>query len=184
MQQEGIVAILGRRNPEVEPMEFVGLRIETIAPCLRRERRIGHGKIERHQTVAVLEIRRGQGVVLPDFRRGAVVQNHVHLGQRGCGVVHFLPVNGDAVRSFGGSLEQQRTGTTGGVVNRLLAAPGPGHADDLGHDERDFGRRVKLAFGFAGFRGEMPHQVFVCVAKNIVSFSTVPAKIERGCVEN
>src|SRR5438128_6201948 len=47
-------------------MKFVGLRIETVAPCLRRERWIGHGEIERHQTVAILEIRRGQGPIWLD----------------------------------------------------------------------------------------------------------------------
>ena len=47
MQQEGIVAILGRRNPVIESMKFVGLRIEPIGPRLGGERRIRGSKVAR-----------------------------------------------------------------------------------------------------------------------------------------
>ena len=93
VQQEGVVAVLGRRDAVVEAAEQVVGRVETVAPGLGGERRIGDREVEGLEAaVGILEVRAGQGVVLPDFCRRAVVQDHVHLRQRRGGVVHFLPV--------------------------------------------------------------------------------------------
>ncbi|MNC37074.1 hypothetical protein D3C75_856270 [compost metagenome] len=93
-------------------------------------------------------MRRGQGVVLPDFRRWAVMQDHVHLGQGAGGVVHFLAVNGqvEAGGAFGFvvGFEQQRAGAAGRVVDALLTVGSASQADNLGHDPRDFCWGVKL----------------------------------------
>ena len=58
---------------------------------------------------------------------------------------------------------------------RLRAA----HADDLGHDARDFRRGVELALALAGFGGEVAHQVFVGIAQQVVALGAVAAEIER-----
>ena len=93
-------------------------------------------------------MRTGERVVLPDFRRGAVVQDHVHPGERRGGVVHLLPVEGqvEAGRALGFivGLKQQGAGAAGRVIDGLVGALGAADADDLGHDAGDFGRGVEL----------------------------------------
>ena len=130
----------------------------------------------------ILEMRIGKGVVLPDFRRGTVVQDHVHLRQGGGGVVHFLPVNRQVVAGgalgFVVGLEQQRAGPARGIVNGLAGAGGAADADDLGHDARNFRRGVELALALAGLGGEVAHQVFVGVAQQIVALGPVGSKIQ------
>ena len=44
--------------------------------------------------IPILKIGGGEGVAPPDFGGGTVVQDHVHLGERGGGIVHLLPVDG------------------------------------------------------------------------------------------
>ena len=83
VQQIGVVALLaGRRAEGLEAVVGIVERIEAGAPALVRERRIGDDVIEGLERVAVLELGIGQRVALHDERRGVVVQDHVHAGQR------------------------------------------------------------------------------------------------------
>ncbi len=119
-----IVAVLLWWNTEREAtIEVVG-GVEAGAPRLERERWISNNKVERLEApIGLLEIRTSENIVLPDFRRGAVVKDHVHLGQGRGGVVHFLSIERQVEPrlslSFVVSLEQQRAGTAGGIVDRL-----------------------------------------------------------------
>jgi hypothetical protein len=119
---------------------------------------------------------------------GAVVQDHVHPRQSGRGVVHLLPVERqvEARAAFGlvVRLEQQRAGAAGGVVDGLAGGLGVAHADQPGHDARDFRRRVELALALARFRGEVPHQVFVGVAQQVIAVGVVATEVQRRSVED
>jgi hypothetical protein len=80
-------------GPLEQRLELVGLGMEAVAPRLGGERRIRDHEVEGLEAaIGALEVRAGEAVVLPDFRRWAVVQDHVHPGQRLGGVVHLLPV--------------------------------------------------------------------------------------------
>ena len=105
------------------------------------------------------------------------VQDHVHPRQRPGRVVHLLAVDRDVVCLVGG-LEQQRAGTAGGVVDGLVRARAGADADHLCHDARDFGRRVELPLALARLGGEMPHQVLVGVAQQVVASGAVGAEVE------
>ena len=189
VQEKGVVAVLLRRNAEREAAVQVIGRIEAVAPGFGGEREIGDDEVEGLEAaVGCLEVRAGEGVVLPDLRRGAVVEDHVHPGQRGGGVVHFLPVEGEveagAALGLVVRLEQQRAGAAGGVVDGLAGGLGAADADDLGHDAGDFRRRVELPLALARLGGEVPHQVFVGVAEQVVAFGAVAAEVERRGVED
>ena len=189
VQQKGVVAIFLRRDAEGETtIEVVG-RIEAVAPRLGGERGIGDGKIEGlERAVGLLEIRSGKRVVLPDFRRGAIVEDHVHPGERLGGVVHFLAVDGEVqpLRALGFvvGLEKQRTGTARGVVDGLAGAGRAADADDLGHDARNLRRGVKLALALARLGGEVAHQVFIGVAQKVIAFGAIAPEIKGWRVEN
>ena len=51
-------------------------------------------------------------------------------------------------------------------------------ADHLGQDPRDLGRRVELALALAGLGGEVPHQVLVGVAEQVVALGADAAEVE------
>ena len=51
-------------------------------------------------------------------------------------------------------------------------------ADDLGQDAGDLGRGVELALGLAGLGGEVPHQVLVGVAEQVVALGAAAAEVE------
>ena len=113
------------------------------------------------------------------------MQDHVHPGQSGSSRVLLLAVETDRFSRFISDLEQQRTGAAGRVVG------GGGRAavfwtdpNDFGDDPADFGRRIELAFAFAALGGEMPHQVFICITKNIVAIGAVFAEIQRFIFKN
>lgn len=189
VQEEGVVAVFLRRNAIAETVVLILCRVEAIAPGLGGERRVGDDKVEQLElTHRVFEMRRGQGVVLPDFRRGAVVQDHVHLGQGAGGVIHFLTVDGQV--EAGGTLgfvvgfEQQRARTAGRVVDALLAVSSTCQADDLGHDPRHLGWGIELPLALAGLGGEMAHQVFVGITQDVVTLGAVAAEIEPWRVED
>ncbi len=189
VQQEGIVAVLLRRDAELEAAIQVIGRIEAVAPGLGGERKIGDDEVEGLEAaVRRLEVRAGEGVVLPDLRRRAVVEDHVHPGQRGGGVVHFLPVEREVeagvALGFVVGLQEQRTGATGGIVDGLAGALGAADADDLGHDAGDLRRGVELPLALARLGGEVAHEVFVGVAEQVVALGAVAAKVERRVVED
>ena len=81
-------------------------------------------------------------------------------------------------------LEQERARAAGRVVDGLLARRRGADADDLGHDPRHLGRRVELALALATLGGEVPHQVLVGVAEQVVALGAVAAKVERRAVED
>lgn len=179
MQQEGVIAVLGGRDAILETVELVVRGVEAIRPGFRGERRIGDSEVERlERVVGVLEVRIGQGVSTPEIGGRMSVKDHVHPGQRPSGVVVFLAVDGDAARRFIGRLEKQRAGATRRVVDRLVLGRLGADSDDLGHDAGDFGRRIELALALAGLRGEVPHQVLVGIAEQVVAFGTVSPKVE------
>ena len=51
-------------------------------------------------------------------------------------------------------------------------------ADDLRHDATDFGGRVELTLALAALGSEVPHQVFVGIAEDVVALGAVLGKIE------
>ena len=82
-------------------------------------------------------------------------------------------------------LQQQRAGAAGGVVD----GGGAGglrvaDADDLRDDAADLGGRVELALALAALGGEVPHQVFVGVAQDVVAVGAVLGEVERLVLED
>ena len=57
-------------------------------------------------------------------------------------------------------------------------------ADDLRHDAADLGGRVELALALAALGGEVPHQVFVGVAEDVVAFGAVLGEVEGRVLED
>jgi hypothetical protein len=56
--------------------------------------------------------------------------------------------------------------------------------DDLRHDAADFGRRVELSLALATLGGEVPHQVFVGVAEDVVALRAILREVERRVLED
>ena len=153
--------------------------VEAVGPRLGREGRIGDGEVERPQAAAgAAELRGGQRVAAPQLGRRVAVQDHVHPRQRPGGDVHLLAVDADAVRGPVGRLQQQRPGAAGRVVDGLVGAGAGADADHLRHDPRDLGRRVELPLALARLGGEVPHQVLVGVAQQVVAPGAVGAEVE------
>ena len=185
VQQEGVVAILGRRNAVLEAaIQIVG-RIEAVAPGLGGKREIGHHEVEGLEAAVRADpMRAGERVALPDLRRRVVVQDHVHLGQGGGGVVHLLAVDRHTRGRFVGHLQQQRAGTARGIVCRLILTPGLGDANDLGDDAGHLRRREELALALARLRREVAHEVLIRIAQEIVALGAVLAEVEAGVLED
>ena len=136
MQQEGVVAVLRRRDAVVEAPEGVVRGVEAVRPRLGREGRIGDREVERPQAAAgVAELGGGQRVAAPQVGGRVAVQDHVHPRQRPGGVVHLLAVDADAVRRPVGRLQQQRAGAASGVVQGLV---GPRAGADADHRAMTF----------------------------------------------
>ncbi|MCY1423317.1 hypothetical protein D9M71_390260 [compost metagenome] len=181
VQQIGVVALLGGRNAPAKALIEVILRGEAGTPGL-----VGKGWICDHVVVGcqqsivllVFEFGRGQGVAGEDVGRGEVVQDHVHPRQAGGGDVLLLPFQGDFIDCFSGNFQQQRAGAAGRVVGGGSSLGVVGRdADDLGDDSADFRRRVELALTLARILGEMAHQVFVGVAKDVIVLGAVLREI-------
>ena len=186
VQQVGVVALLGRRHAErPEPVERVVRRVEAGAPPLVRERRVGDDVVELFERIAVLELRVGERVPLVDERLRVVVEDHVHAGQAARRRVLLLSVEGQLGAGLVGHFQEQRAGPASRVIDgRVRAGPGGADAEDLGNDAADFGGRVELAFTLAALGGEVPHQVFVGVAKDVVAVATVPGEVESFVLED
>lgn len=116
------------------------------------------------------------------------MEDHVHARQRGGGVVHFLPVEREveagAVLRLIVRLEQQRRRAAGGIVDGLAGAFRTADADDHRDDAGDFRRAEELPLALARLDGEVPHEVFVGVAQQVVPLGAVAPEIERGIVED
>ena len=57
-------------------------------------------------------------------------------------------------------------------------------AKDQRDDAADLGGGVELALALAALRGEVPHQVFVGIAQDVVAFGAVLAEIQAGGFED
>src|SRR5262245_44763644 len=95
VQEIGVIALLAGRDTVLETLPGVMLGIEPGIPAFVAEGRISADVVEGLERVSVEVERVGDGVALPDFRRGVVVQDHVHSGKASGGVVFLLPVEGD-----------------------------------------------------------------------------------------
>src|SRR6266699_2822446 len=100
VQQKSVVAIFPGWHAVFKTLIQIVNRVKAIAPCLIGEGRIGYDEVEGLEILilwliaaALLKVRIGERIVLPDFGGGVVVQDHVHLSQSGGSVVHFLPVD-------------------------------------------------------------------------------------------
>ena len=189
VEQEGVVALLGRRHSPSEALIRITAAAlaqgEAGAPRFYGERGIGDDVVVGAELLGVLEFRFGEGVAREDIRRGKIVQNHVHAGETGGGHVHLLALERDVFAGLGGDLQQQRTGAAGGIVGGggslgILR----GDADDLGDDAADLGRGVELALRLAALGGEVPHEILVGVTEDIVVVGAVFGEIQFGLLED
>ena len=178
-------ALLGGRLAPGEALEGVLRGREPGRPGLVGERGIGDDVVVGAQQLAVLELGRGQGVARDDVGRGEVVQDHVHAGQARRGHVLLLPFERDVLARLGGHLEQQRARAAGRVVGgggrlRVLRRD----ADHLGDDAADLGGGVELPLALAALGGEVPHQVLVGVAEDVVVLGAVLREVELRAGED
>ena len=184
MQQVGIVALLLRRLSPLETLVGIGGRNQAGAPGLVRERWIGDDVVVGAQLLAVLEFGRGERIARQDVRGREVVQDHVHAGETGGGHVLLLPLQRDVFPRLGSDLQQQRARAAGRVVSGCSS-----HGilrrdtDYLGHDAAHLGRGVELPLALAALAGEVPHQVFVGVAEDVVVLGAVLGEIQLGLLE-
>ena len=179
VQEEGVVAVPGGRDAVLEAPELVVGGVEAVGPRLGREGRVGDGEVEGLEAaVRALEVGRGERVAAVQLRRRVLVQNHVHARQRPGGVVHLLAVHGDAVRRLIGGLEQQRARAARRVVDGLVLPRAGTDADHLRDDAGHLGGRVELPLALARLGGEVPHQVLVGVAEQVVAPRPVGAEVE------
>ena len=113
------------------------------------------------------------------------MQDHVHPRQAAGGSVFLLPVERDGSAGLVAHLQEQRAGTAGRVVDgRGGTGLRVADADDLRHDAADFGGRVELPLALATLGGEVPHQVFVGVAEDVVALGAVLREVERRVLED
>jgi hypothetical protein len=131
----------------------VVLEVDAAGPRLVGEGRVGHHEVEGLELAALLEIRVGQGVVVPELGRGGVVHDDVHAGHGEGGVVLLLAVERQVEPGAAAGLvvgaQQQGAGATRGIVDGLGALGGLPHADDLGDDPRHLARGIELALALA-----------------------------------
>src|SRR6266567_2542452 len=156
VQQKSVVAIFPGWHAVVKTLIQIVNRVKAIAPCLIGEGRIGYDEVEGLEILilwliaaALLKVRIGERIVLPDFGGGVVVQDHVHLSQSGGSVVHFLPVDSPSGLCFVGGFQQQRAGAAGRIVDGLALAPGFADANDLSYNTGDFRWGVELTLALA-----------------------------------
>ena len=173
----------------LEAFVLIVLCVETGAPALVAEGWIGDDVVEGLERVAFGVQRAGERVALLDFRRGIVVQNHVHAGEAGGGIVLFLPVESDlyilAVARFVADFQEQRARAArrvidGGVIRR----GGVADSENLRDDAANFRRRVELALALATLSGEVPHEILVGVAQEVVAIGAVLREIEGRILED
>ena len=94
MKQESVVAVLRWREAIRKSLEFIFNRIESAAPRFGGKWRIGDNEVKGLQlSLCRLEVWRRERIVFPDFRRWAVMENHIHPCQGARGIVHFLTVD-------------------------------------------------------------------------------------------
>jgi hypothetical protein len=185
VQQVGVVALPGRWLAPGEALPGVMRWRQAGAPGLVGKRRIGDDVVVGAQTLAVLELRRGERIAREDAGGREVVQDHVHARETGGGHVLLLPFERDVLAGLRRHFQQQRARAAGGVVGGGGGARVRGrNADHPGDDAADFGRGVELPLALAALGGEMPHQVLVGIAENVVVLGAVLREIEFGFLED
>lgn len=97
----------------------------------------------------------------------------------------LLPEEGGRSRRLIGHFEQKRSRTAGRVIHRgVRGNPSSFDAENLSHDAADLCRGIEeLAFAI-DLRGEVPHQVLVGIAKDVVAIGTVLGEVERRIVKD
>ncbi|OPZ49815.1 MAG: hypothetical protein BWY92_01251 [Firmicutes bacterium ADurb.BinA052] len=81
-------------------------------------------------------------------------------------------------------LDQEGTRPARRVVDRLAAAGGLAHANDLGHHSGDLRRGVELPLALARLGGEVLHEVLVRIAQEIVVLRPVAPEVQLGLVKH
>lgn len=114
-----------------------------------------------------------------------VMKNHIHASETAGCRIFLLAIKRYFGASFVTDFQEQGARATGGVVN------GGGGTDvdvtdakNFCHDSADFGRRVELALALATLGGEMPHEIFVGIAQDVIAIGTVLGEVEFVALEN
>ena len=114
-----------------------------------QKRGIVHSEVESLEAaIAFLEVRGGQRVPQANVGRWELMKDHVHTRKSIGGLVIFLTVDRDAVRCFFGRFQEERTGTTGGIVYRHVQCGVFVDTHYFGQDSGNLGGCVKLPFAF------------------------------------
>jgi len=184
VQEEGEVAILLGRHPQIEATEPALCR-QARAPRLRREGRIGDHEVEGLDLgIGRLELRLRDDVALRDLGILAAMHDHVHLGETASRDVELLTIDRERDVSGIGGLQEQGSRSARWVVDGLPGAGGAVNACHSGNDSRNFGRRIELTLALAGLRREVPHQVFIGVAEDVVPIGAIPAEVQLFTAED
>ena len=73
-----------------------------------------------------------------------------------------------------GYLEQERSGTACRVIDRgVRGRLSRADAKNLCHDAADLGRGIELALTLAALGGEVPHEVLVGIAQDVVTIGAI-----------
>ncbi len=179
VEEERIVAVLRRRDAVLKPPELVTLRVEAARPGLGREGRICNRKVKLLQApVGILEVRVCERIVAPDLGTRMIMEEHIHPREGPGGVVHLLAVYRYPPGSLIGRLEEEGARPAGRVVEGLVLARIRADADHLRDDPGDLGRRVELPLALPRLGGEVPHQVLVGVAEQVVALGAVCPEVK------
>ena len=169
VQKKSVVAVFLRRK-QVGTPAVVNIVCPRIAkPVLHGERWISHTNVECLKMRGGLELRIVQRIADLNFGVEYAMQQHVQFCERCRRRVLLLSANAQILaRRFAKSAKKERSRATGRIVYRigstLELSKVKNHCDDSAH----FRRSVELTFRFATFSSKVLHQVFVCVAKQVV----------------
>ena len=90
----------------------------------------------------------------------------------------LLAEDGQPAGRFIGGLDEKRPGAAGRVVHGVILLGVRSNSDHLGHDAGDFRRSVELSLALARLGREVPHEVLVGVAQEVVAMGPVGAEVE------
>lgn len=105
-----------------------------------------------------------QNAAHDEVHAGKVVRVFLELLRKVFDMVVVAHVPGDAFTD----IDEQRAGTTGGVVNPDFRSFLQVVCNDLGHEEGNLMRRVELTGLLPGIGSEIADQVFINEAKDII----------------
>src|SRR3989338_8772032 len=178
MQKESEVAIfLGRNTETIKTAVLIMIRIKAITPRLIRKRWIGANVVKSFESTVLSEKwSRKRSLTFFNFGLWLAMKPHVESCESSGSVIKLLPVDSNLL-SFLGDFQKKRTGTAGRIVDSVHAGVGFVGFNNFGHDARDFGRSIKLAFAFTRFNGKMLHQIFVSITQKVIAFGTILTKV-------